>query len=163
MKVAPNLTVGYIMGAGDEVPASLQQLGVKVEMLSAKDLASGELSRYSAIITGIRAYNVNEDLKANNQRLLQYVEQGGTLIVQYNTPAGRGDSEFPVCSASDEQLGRRSDYGRGLAGENPQPAASDSIHSKQDHAGGFRGVGTGARTLLHDPVGQQIYTADLGK
>jgi hypothetical protein len=95
LKVAPNVTVGYIMGAGDEVPASLRQIGVKVEMLSAKDLPSGDLSRYSAIITGIRAYNVNEDLKANNQRLLHYVEQGGTLIVQYNTPAGRGASAFP--------------------------------------------------------------------
>jgi LmbE family N-acetylglucosaminyl deacetylase len=95
VKVAPNPTVGYIMGAGDEVPASLQQLGVKVEMLSAKDLAFGELSRFSAIVTGIRAYNINEDLRANNQRLLKYVEQGGTLIVQYNTPIGRGNSPFP--------------------------------------------------------------------
>jgi len=95
VKVASNVTAGYIMGAGDEVPASLRQLGIKLEMLSGKDLASGDLSRYSAIITGIRAYNVNEDLKANNTRLLQYVEQGGTLIVQYNTPIGRGNAGFP--------------------------------------------------------------------
>src|SRR5262249_16231808 len=95
VKIAPNITVGYITGAGDEVPEALQQLGVKVEMLSPRDLAFADHSRYSAIITGIRAYNVNEDLRANNQRLLQYVEQGGTLIVQYNTPTGRGNSGFP--------------------------------------------------------------------
>jgi hypothetical protein len=95
VKVAPNLTVGYVPGAGDEIPASLEQLGVRVRVLSADDLAFGDLSRYSAIVTGIRAYNVNEDLKTHNQRLLSYVEQGGILIVQYNTPIGRGNAQFP--------------------------------------------------------------------
>jgi LmbE family N-acetylglucosaminyl deacetylase len=90
IKAAPDLTIGYIMGSGDEVPASLEQLGAKLQLLSGDDLAFGALSRFSAIITGIRAYNVNEDLKTNNQRLLQYVEQGGTLIVQYNQPLRGG-------------------------------------------------------------------------
>jgi LmbE family N-acetylglucosaminyl deacetylase len=93
LKIAPQLTVGYVMGSGDEVPRALEQM-VKVEMLSANDLAFGDLGRFTAIVTGIRAYNVNNDLKTNNQRLLRYVEQGGTLIVQYNTP-GRGSSPFP--------------------------------------------------------------------
>jgi LmbE family N-acetylglucosaminyl deacetylase len=90
IQVAPHLTVGYVPGAGDDVPAALEQLGVKIETLSASDLAFGDLSRFHAIITGIRAYNVNEDLKANNQRLLDYVQKGGTLIVQYVRPTGRG-------------------------------------------------------------------------
>ncbi len=91
--IAPNLTVGYVPGAGDDVPAALERIGVKVQNLSASDLGFGDLSRFSAIITGIRAYNVNEDLKANNQRLLDYVARGGTLIVQYVRPMempGRG-------------------------------------------------------------------------
>ncbi len=100
VKVAPNLTVGYVMGAGDEVPSSLEQLGVKVQMLSASDLAYGDLSRFSTLVTGVRAYNLNEDLKRNNQRLLKYVEQGGTLIVQYNTPIGGRNSPFPYAPYS---------------------------------------------------------------
>jgi LmbE family N-acetylglucosaminyl deacetylase len=88
--IAPHRIVGYVPGAGDDVPAALEQLGVKIQMLSATDLAFGDLSRFHAIVTGIRAYNVNEDLKANNRRLLDYVQRGGTLIVQYARPAGRG-------------------------------------------------------------------------
>jgi LmbE family N-acetylglucosaminyl deacetylase len=102
IKIAPNLTVGYVPGAGDEVPAALERIGVKVQTLSASDLAFGDLSRFSAIITGIRAYNVNEDLKANNQRLLGFVEKGGTLIVQYVRPEGRpapGESGSPFVYA----------------------------------------------------------------
>jgi hypothetical protein len=89
IEVAPNLTVGYIAGAGDEIPDALEQLGVRVQMLSASDLVFGDLSRFSVIVTGIRAYNVNEDLRANNQRLLDFVEKGGVLIVQYVRPMGR--------------------------------------------------------------------------
>jgi LmbE family N-acetylglucosaminyl deacetylase len=89
LKIAPSLTVGYVTGAGDEVPAVLAQLGVRVEALSGEALAFGDLSRYSAIVTGIRAYNVNEDLQSHPQRLLDYVKNGGTLIVQYNQPLGR--------------------------------------------------------------------------
>jgi LmbE family N-acetylglucosaminyl deacetylase len=85
-----DLTVGYIMGAGDDIPGALEQLGIEVEQLSSSDLAFGDLNRFSVIVTGIRAYNVNEDLRANNQRLLDYVAQGGTLIVQYVRPMGRG-------------------------------------------------------------------------
>ncbi len=93
--VAPNLTAGYIPGAGDEIPAALEQLGVKVRMLSAADLAFGDFSRFQVIITGIRAYNVNEDLIANNRRLLDYVQRGGTLIVQYVRPTVRPMRDVP--------------------------------------------------------------------
>jgi LmbE family N-acetylglucosaminyl deacetylase len=93
VKVAPNLTVGYIPGAGDDIPAALEQLGVKTQILSATDLAFGDLRRFSTIITGIRAYNVNDALRANNQRILNYVAEGGTLIVQYVRPMGRPGSE----------------------------------------------------------------------
>jgi LmbE family N-acetylglucosaminyl deacetylase len=84
VKTAPNLRVGYIMGVGDQVPPALEQLGFNVEMLDADDLAWGDLSKYSTIITGVRAYERRADLRANNSRLLDYVEKGGTLIVQYN-------------------------------------------------------------------------------
>ncbi len=89
VKVAPGLTVGYVEGAGDEVPEALKQMGVKVHTLSDDELAFSDLGGYGAIITGIRAYNVNEGLRSNSRRLLAYVENGGTLIVQYVRPLGR--------------------------------------------------------------------------
>ena len=84
VKVASNLSVGYIVGVGDEVPAAIEQLGVKVEFITPEDLAWGNLSRFSTIVTGVRAYERRVDLRANNSRLLEYVNAGGTLIVQYN-------------------------------------------------------------------------------
>ena len=84
VRVPPNLKVGYIMGVGDQVPPAIAQLGASVEMISADDLAWGNLSRFDTIVTGVRAYERRDDLRANNRRLLDYVYNGGTLIVQYN-------------------------------------------------------------------------------
>jgi LmbE family N-acetylglucosaminyl deacetylase len=86
VQVAPQLTVGYIAGAGDEVPQSLVNLGIRVHFLSPEDLASADLSKYDAIVMGVRAYAVREDLKTYNNRILDYVKNGGVAIVQYNTP-----------------------------------------------------------------------------
>lgn len=88
--------VGYVMGAGDEVPRALEQLGCEVTLLSADDLARGDLSRFDAIVAGVRAYNVRPDLVANQQRLLEYMQQGGTLVVQYNTAGAQGAGPFPI-------------------------------------------------------------------
>ncbi|MBV9147372.1 MAG: PIG-L family deacetylase [Acidobacteria bacterium] len=85
VKVAPGLTVGYIVGAGDDVPQSLTNLGIIVHFLSSGDLAGGDLSRFNTIVLGVRAYAVREDLKTYNARLLDYVKNGGVVIVQYNT------------------------------------------------------------------------------
>jgi LmbE family N-acetylglucosaminyl deacetylase len=82
--VAPALSVGYIMGVGDQVPPALQQLGATVTMIDADEMAWGDLSKYHTIVTGVRAYEQRADLRANNHRLLNYVENGGTVIVQYN-------------------------------------------------------------------------------
>ena len=84
VRVPAKLTIGYVMGVGDQVPAAIEQLGASVQMLWADDLGWGDLSRFDAIVTGVRAYERRDDLRANNSRLLQYVFNGGTLIVQYN-------------------------------------------------------------------------------
>ena len=86
VKVAPGLNVGYIVEAGDDVPQSLENLGVNVHFLTPEDLASGNLSKFDAIILGVRTYAAREDLKINNGRILDYVKNGGVAIVQYNTP-----------------------------------------------------------------------------
>jgi LmbE family N-acetylglucosaminyl deacetylase len=83
-KVAPGLKVGYIEGAGDDFANALERLGVQVERLKSQDLATGDLSRFDTIVAGIRVYEVRPDVIANNARLLEYVKNGGTLIVQYN-------------------------------------------------------------------------------
>jgi LmbE family N-acetylglucosaminyl deacetylase len=84
VSVKPNLSVGYVMGVGDEVPAALEQLGVKLSFIGADDLAWGDLSRFDVIVTGVRAYERRSDLRAYNQRLLDFARAGGTVIVQYN-------------------------------------------------------------------------------
>ena len=82
--VAPDLTVGYVEGVGDAVPPAIGQLGARLEFIDADDLAWGDLSRFDVIVTGVRAYERREDLRANNDRLLEYARNGGTVIVQYN-------------------------------------------------------------------------------
>jgi LmbE family N-acetylglucosaminyl deacetylase len=91
--------VGYVEGAGDEVPEALRQMGCAVTMLSKDDLVRGDLSRFDAIVTGVRAFNTRPDLRANYQRLFKFAEDGGTLIVQYNTPDG-GPPGTPVPETS---------------------------------------------------------------
>lgn len=86
VKVAPGLNVGYVVGAGDDVPQSLVNLGIHVHFLSPEDLANGDLSKYNVIVTGVRAYAARPDLKTYNGRLLDYVKNGGVAIIQYNTP-----------------------------------------------------------------------------
>jgi LmbE family N-acetylglucosaminyl deacetylase len=85
VKVAPGIRIGYVMGSGDEVPEALRQLGVAFDLLTASDIASAPLQRYSTILLGIRAYAARPELKIHNARLLEYVRNGGTLVVQYNT------------------------------------------------------------------------------
>lgn len=86
VRVAHDLKIGYIMGSGDEVPQSLENLGVHVHFLTAQDIASGNLDQYDEIILGVRTYAVRPELATYNSRLLRYVHQGGVMIVEYNTP-----------------------------------------------------------------------------
>jgi LmbE family N-acetylglucosaminyl deacetylase len=88
VKTAPNLTVGYVMGTGDQVASAIEQLGAKVEMIGPDGLAWGDLAHYDTIVLGVRAYERRDDLRVNNSRLLEYVRNGGTLIVQYNRATG---------------------------------------------------------------------------
>ena len=90
--------IGYVMGAGDDVPQALRQWGAEVTLLSTDELSRGDLSRYDAIVTGVRAYNTRADLRSNQDRLLEYVNKGGTMVVQYNVatggPFGRQSNEL---------------------------------------------------------------------
>ncbi len=104
--------IGYIPGAGDNVAACLKQLGYQVTELSNEQLKNSNLSVYDAIITGVRAYNTNEQLPLAQKQLMDYVKNGGRLLVQYNTnsrvgplQAGIGPYKFTISRnrVTDEQ------------------------------------------------------------
>ncbi|MGY3215428.1 PIG-L family deacetylase [Mucilaginibacter sp. HD30] len=80
--------IGYLAGAGDLVPEALMQVGYDVHQLTENEIMNADLSVYDAIVTGIRAYNVNPRLAVMQPRLLDYVNNGGNLVVQYNNNNG---------------------------------------------------------------------------
>ena len=84
ISVPENLRVGYITAEGEPIPEALERLGIHVEKLDDAALAFGNLSKYDAIVVGVRAYELRSGLPSTNQRLLEYVSKGGTLLVQYN-------------------------------------------------------------------------------
>jgi LmbE family N-acetylglucosaminyl deacetylase len=92
VKVPTNLKVGYIMGAGDDIPEVLRQVGLDVTLIPPEKIASEDLSRYGTIVLGIRAYDTQKDIVTNNKKLLDFVSAGGTLLVQYETDVGNFNS-----------------------------------------------------------------------
>ena len=95
LKVAP-VRVGYISGSGDDVAEAIRQMGLTVDLLNENDLTGGDLSKYDTIVVGIRAFQVRRDLISNNQRILDYVKNGGNLIVQYQRPDYETLLPFPA-------------------------------------------------------------------
>ena len=152
--------VGYIAGAGDDVPQALRQMGCEVVMLDGGFLARGDLERFDAIVAGVRAYNVRPDLRANQPRLLEYVKQGGTFIVQYNT-LGFGDSAKED-AASAAQIGP---YPFEISHDRvterkprsfPECRSRTAAISESDHGKGFRRLGSGTRIVFRDRVGPAL-------
>jgi LmbE family N-acetylglucosaminyl deacetylase len=98
--------IGYIPGAGDDVPACLKQIGYDVTILTDELLAKENLSKYNCIVTGVRAYNTNERLQIYYTKLMDYVKKGGNLVVQYNTnsrigPVGTKVGPYPFTISRD--------------------------------------------------------------
>ncbi|MXY67138.1 MAG: hypothetical protein F4Y47_01070 [Acidobacteriia bacterium] len=110
--------VGYVMGAGDKIPDALRELGANVTLLSAEDLAAGDLGRFDAVVTGVRALNTRPDLIAARERVLEYAENGGTLVVQYNTASFR----------------RRGPGGAPTATLGPYPMTASRLRVTDEHA-----------------------------
>ena len=85
VKLAPGLRVGYIMGSGDLVPDAIEALGVTPHILTPSEIVSDQFSTWNVLVIGIRAYSVHPELKLAQPRLEEFVRQGGTLIVQYQS------------------------------------------------------------------------------
>jgi len=88
VRVPHDLKIGYIMGAGDDIPTILKQVGMNVTLIPAEHLATEDMNRFGTVVLGIRAYDTQKDVAANNKRLLDFVQSGGTLVVQYETSPG---------------------------------------------------------------------------
>ncbi|QNF33680.1 PIG-L family deacetylase [Adhaeribacter swui] len=86
--------IAYLMGAGDEVATSLAQIGYSVTMLQDRDINAKELVKYDAVVLGVRAFNTQDPLKFLKNQLMEYVKNGGTLIVQYNVNNGLVTNEL---------------------------------------------------------------------
>ncbi len=93
MLIGNDMKVGYIEGAGDKVAECLKKAGFSITILTESDVINADLNEYPTIITGIRAYNTNEWMMQKNEKLLEYVKNGGNLIVQYNTNSFFGSLE----------------------------------------------------------------------
>jgi len=101
-----DVRVGYIMGSGDEVPEALRRMGVDVAMIDESMLATGDLSRFNTIVVGVRASEARPDFVANNGRLRDYMERGGTLVVQYQQTdyVERNLPPYPVQSPGNSRV-----------------------------------------------------------
>ncbi len=173
--------IGYVMGAGDEVPPALRQIGCDVTLLAAEDLTRGNLSRFDAIVTGVRAWNTRADLRANYQRLFDYASNGGTVVVEYaraeaGGPAGGGGraagppagaapaNPQAATPATAPAVGRggagrggggRGGAGRGgapVAGATPPPAPTGPIDAMAFDPGPLEHVGPYAIHISNDRV-----------
>ena len=148
--------IGYIAGAGDEVPAALRQVGYDVTMLTEETIAHGSLAPYQAIVTGVRAFNVDPRLPFLHERLMKYVADGGTLVVQYNTqnfissvPAQIGPAPFKISHdrVTDENA----------AVTHARAEASAGQRAQQARRARLRRLGAGARALLRRRVGHDVH------
>jgi hypothetical protein len=114
----PQGRVGYVTGSGDSIPADLAHAGFTVDELDDEALRAGDLSRYTAIVLGVRAHNTRAAVRAAHARLMAYVERGGTVIAQYNTLDGLGAlGPFPLTLGRDR-----------ITDETAAPVAVDPKH-----------------------------------
>ena len=147
VKVAPGLKVGYLPGTGDEVQASLENLGVHATTLTMGDVAAGQLAGYDVVVLGVRAYAAHPGLAAANGQLLNYAKNGGVVIVQYNS--GSFDyGPYPSSLGSNERV-----VDETVAGEVVDAGESAAELAEQDYGAGLRRLGGGARAWIYGELG----------
>lgn len=129
VNIAPGLKVGYLPGTGDEVQASLENLGVHATTLTMDDITAGKLAGYDVVVLGVRAYAAHPGLAAANGQLLNYAKNGGVLIVQYNS--GSFDyGPYPSSLGSNERVVDETSPVKLLMPENPLLSWPNKITEK---------------------------------
>jgi LmbE family N-acetylglucosaminyl deacetylase len=163
VNVAP-IKVGYVMGSGDEVPEALEHLGVAVTFLDDEALATGDLSSFDTIVVGIRASEARPAFVANHARLIRYVEEGGTLIVQYQQGdyVMRNLPPFPVGSATNSRVVDEAAPVRILAPRHPLMTFPNTI-TEADFAGWVQERNLWAFVNFDPRYTPLLETADLGE
>ena len=161
VKLAPNLNVGYVVGTGSDVPEALANIGVHVHFLSDQDLSSADLSQYNTIILGVRAYTARPALRTFNQRLLDYVKNGGDLVLQYQAPAYNHDyGPYPYTLGDDVTVMDDQSAVKLLEPDNPVLSWPNKITEKdfqgwvEERGHGFMGTWAPqyqAVVEMHDP------------
>ena len=96
VEVPDDLTVGYIMGSGDDGPEAIRQMGVDVEVLDESDVREGDFQRFSTVVLGVRAYETRSDLQAAASQLLDFARSGGTVVIQYNRGPLGSLAPYPI-------------------------------------------------------------------
>jgi hypothetical protein len=164
-KLATGLRIGYIMGTGDPVPESLRSLGVQAEFLSPQDVAQADLRRYDVIVLGIRAYDARPELATHSNRLLDYVNNGGVMIVQYHYGQSFGPYPYtlPATPGGDTQR---------VVDESAPVQILDAQHpllnwpnriTESDFAGWIAGRGNGFMTVWDSRYQPLLETHDPGQ
>ncbi len=128
--------IGYIPGAGDDIPESLQQIGYAVKILSEPDITAENLAQFSAVVLGIRAYNTQDRISNWLPELFAYVKAGGVVIVQYNTLADLKTEQlapYPLEISRDRVTDENAEV-RILAPDHPLMTTPNKITSKDFEA-----------------------------
>lgn len=125
INVPQNLRVGYITAESEPVPDALRMLGIQVELLDAQALAFRDLSKFDAIVVGVRAYELRSDLPGANQRLLDFASKGGTLLVQYQRDFAWDKSSYAPYPALISPPAPPAKEGAAASGPRPLPRITD--------------------------------------
>ncbi|MGH8102053.1 MAG: PIG-L family deacetylase [Chthoniobacterales bacterium] len=124
--------IGYVPGAGDEIPQALEQIGYAVKILGDADLTAGNLKQFSAVVLGVRLYDTNDRITTLVPQLLEYVKQGGVVVAQYNTTAGLKTKEigpFPLEISRERVTDEKAEV-RVLAPDHPVMNSPNKISAK---------------------------------
>ena len=115
------VSVGYVMGSGDQVPDAIRRMGIDVILIDAETLATGDLDAFDTIVVGVRASEARPEFVSNNGRLLDYVQRGGTLVVQYQQTdyAARDLAPYPVEARGNSRVTDEDAQVRILAPDHP--------------------------------------------
>ena len=164
-QMASGLRIAYVMGTGDAVPESLTKLGVQAEFLSPQDVAQGDLQKYNVILLGIRAYDARPELATHSNRLLEFVRNGGVVVVQYHYGPSYGPYPYslPATPGSDtERVVDEAAPMNFLDAQSPVLTWPNKI-SQDDFSGWVAGRGNGFLTYWDPRYQAPLETHDPGQ
>ncbi len=165
VKMTTGLRIGYVMGTGDPVPESLTELGVQTEFVNAQDLMQGDLQKYNVIVLGIRANDARPELQTHSARLLEYVNRGGVVVVQYHYGSGFGPYPYTLPGTPGGDAERVVDEAAPVTFLDPQCPLLNWPNkiTQDDFAGWVAGRGNGFLLTWDDRYQAVLETHDTGQ